>query len=89
MKKIFIDAGHGGANPGASYKGRREADDVFRLSSAVAGLLKKQSGVEVRMSRTSDDDPEISRRTADANAWGADYFISIHRNALAPEKAVW
>lgn len=87
MKKIFIDAGHGGANPGASYKGRREADDVFRLSSAVAGLLKKQSGVEVRMSRTSDDDPEISRRTADANAWGADYFISIHRNALAPEKA--
>lgn len=87
MKKIFIDAGHGGANPGASYNGRREADDVFRLSSAVAELLKKQSEVEVRMSRTSDADPEISRRTADANAWGADYFISIHRNALAPEKA--
>ena len=87
MKKIYIDAGHGGANPGASFNGRREADDVFALSAEVARLLEKQADVEVRMSRTADKDPEISARTADANSWGADYFISIHRNALAPEKA--
>lgn len=87
MKKIYIDPGHGGANPGASYGGRREADDVFRLSSAVAELLGGQSEVEVRLSRSDGEDPDISRRAAEANEWGADYFISIHRNAFLPEKA--
>ena len=86
MKKIFIDAGHGGANPGATYGKRKESEDVFRLAAAVAEKLGTQEQVEVRMSRTSKDDPEISRRAGDANAWGADYFISIHRNAFLPEK---
>lgn len=87
MKKIYIDAGHGGKNPGATYNGRREADDVFRLASAVKAVLDEQPEIEAKLSRTADNDPEISRRTSDANAWKADYFISIHRNAFAPEKA--
>lgn len=85
--KIYIDAGHGGDNPGATYKGRKESEDVFRLSESVKRLLEKQ-GVEVKASRGAHDDPELSARAAEANAWGADYFISIHRNAFEPNKAV-
>ena len=34
-KKIMIDAGHGGNNPGASYEGRRESDDALRLAQEL------------------------------------------------------
>mgnify|MGYP000056891860 CR=1 FL=1 len=33
---IMIDAGHGGNDPGAVYKGRREKDDNFALAMAVS-----------------------------------------------------
>lgn len=93
--KVYIDAGHGGFtnskkrgyNTGAAYNGRKESEDVFQLAQAVADTLIFQPNVEVRMSRTADEDPELMTRCRDANAWGADYFISIHRNAFAPNKA--
>lgn len=79
-KKIYIDPGHGGKQPGAVNGKRKESDDVLRLSLKVYELLKKQD-CEVRLSRTTDKDIEINDRCADANKWGADYFLSIHRNA--------
>lgn len=87
MKKIFIDAGHGGANPGATYGKRKESEDVFALAQAVADRLSAVPGVAVKLSRTADTDPELDARTKEANAWGADYFISIHRNAFVPNRA--
>lgn len=87
MKKIFIDAGHGGTNPGATYGKRKESEDVFALAQAVADRLSAVPGVAVKLSRTADTDPELDARTKEANAWGADYFISIHRNAFMPNKA--
>jgi N-acetylmuramoyl-L-alanine amidase len=85
--KIFIDPGHGGSSIGATYKGRVEQDDCLRLALKVRDLLLQQKNVEVKMSRTGDTNPDLKDRAAEANAWGADYFISIHRNALAPNKA--
>ena len=38
--KILFDYGHGGSDPGANYKGRKEADDVLRLGQAVAKRLR-------------------------------------------------
>ncbi len=86
-KKIYIDAGHGGDSIGASYKGRLEQDDTLKLALTVGSLLSVQPNIEVKQSRTQSVNPLISSRCAEANRWGADYFISIHRNAFKPEKA--
>ena len=86
MPKIYIDAGHGGDSIGATYKGRKEQDDTLRLALAVGKLVAAQ-GIEVKYSRMTDVNPDLTGRCREANAWGADYFISVHRNAFQPEKA--
>ena len=86
MAKIYIDAGHGGSSIGAVYKGRKEQDDTLRLALA-AGKLVEAQGVTVKYSRTTDVNPDLTGRCNEANAWGADYFISIHRNAYQPNQA--
>lgn len=86
--KIYIDAGHGGDSIGATYKGRIEQDDTLRLSLKIRDLLLTQKNVEVKLSRTGNTNPSLTARCNEANAWGADYFLSIHRNALSPNKAL-
>lgn len=81
-KKIYIDAGHGGVQPGAVNGKRKESDDTLRLALKLQELLAEQD-CEVRLSRTKDVDISISARCRDANKWGADYFISLHRNAAS------
>lgn len=85
--KIFIDPGHGGSSIGATYKGRVEQDDCLRLSKAVRDILLTQKDVEVMLSREDNSNPTITERAVAANVWGADYFISIHRNSFSPNKA--
>ena len=51
---IMIDAGHGGNDPGAVYKGRREKDDNLALAMDVGRLLS-ENGIEVLYTRTTDD----------------------------------
>lgn len=85
-KKIYIDAGHGGDSIGAVYKGRKEQDDCLRLALAVGKLVQAQ-GVTVKYSRTTDVNPDLTGRCNEANNWGADYFISIHRNAFEANQA--
>ena len=86
-KKIYIDAGHGGSSVGASYNGRREQDDCLRLALAIKSILDMQEGVETRLSRYNNSNPSLSKRAKDANSWKADYFCSLHRNAISPNKA--
>ncbi len=81
-EKIIIDAGHGGANPGAVHEGRRESDDVLRLALAVGEILKND-GFDVVYTRTDDATQSVAEKAAIANESGADLFISIHRNAAA------
>ena len=81
-RKIYIDAGHGGVQPGACNGKRKESDDVLRLALMVQKLLSEQD-CEVKMSRMKDVDISISDRCKAANNWGADYFLSIHRNSAA------
>lgn len=85
--KIYIDAGHGGDSIGAVYKGRKEQDDTLRLALATKELLLTQKGVEVKLSRETSKNPSINVRATEANVWGADYFISIHRNAFKANAA--
>lgn len=82
VQKIIIDPGHGGANPGATYEGRRESDDALRLSMAVGEILSND-GFDVVYTRTDDTTQSVGEKATIANASGADLFISIHRNAAA------
>lgn len=80
VRKIIIDAGHGGNNPGATYQGRRESDDALRLALAVGQILE-ENGYDVGYTRTTDVTQSVGQKAAIANEEDADLFISLHRNA--------
>lgn len=80
MAFVVLDAGHGGANPGASYNGRQEKDDVLALTLAVGDILEA-NGVNVYYTRTDDVYESPYQKAMEGNAVGADYFVSIHRNS--------
>ena len=89
--KIYIDQGHNPVNPnaGAEGFGYREQDLVYRIGVLLAGILERR-GFETRLSRKSPDEilgtsnlTSLAARVNAANAWGADYFISLHTNASA------
>lgn len=85
--RIFIDAGHGGANPGAvsPFSGLRESNVNLDVALRLGRILQNQ-GQTINFSRTTDVAVGITRRAEMANDWGADLFVSIHCNAsVSPE----
>jgi len=81
IRKVVIDAGHGGNDPGAIGKsGLKERDVNLDIARRLAGLLKS-SGIQVLMTRSNDTFIPLGRRVDIANNSGADLFISIHSNA--------
>lgn len=86
MIKICLDYGHGGKDPGAVYKGRKESGDNLALGKAVAAELRRH-GIKVEETRTADKTVSLRERSDFANSKGCDYFISFHRNAFKPEQA--
>lgn len=81
MKKIFIDPGHGGHDPGATGNNMRESEIVLDVSKRLGNILEK-TGLEIRCSREHDIFVDINSRWRSANSWGADLFISIHVNGF-------
>jgi N-acetylmuramoyl-L-alanine amidase len=81
VSRIVIDAGHGGHDPGAKGKGVTEAELVLDVALRLEKLLHKVPGVEVILTRRTDDFIPLPERTAIANREGADLFLSIHANA--------
>ncbi len=88
--KIYIDQGHNPVNPnaGAEGNGLREQDIVYRIGIELAELLRANGNFDVRLSRPtptsqigSSNSSSLAARVNEANAWGADYFISLHTNA--------
>lgn len=86
MARICIDYGHGGQDPGAVYKGRKESDDNLALGKAVAAELRRH-GVIVDETRTEDKTVSLAARSNLERKGSYDYFISFHRNAFKPEQA--
>lgn len=80
MKKVFISAGHGGSDPGAVANGFKEKDLNLDIALACGDYLKAY-GVNVKLSRTKDEDDGIYQEAAESNAFGPDYTVSIHNNA--------
>jgi len=81
IKKIVIDAGHGGKDPGTIGKrGLREKDVNLDIAKRLNKLLRVD-GIDVVMTRSIDTFIPLERRVAIANDSRADLFISIHSNA--------
>ncbi|GIO33978.1 MULTISPECIES: N-acetylmuramoyl-L-alanine amidase [Paenibacillus] len=82
MKKVWIDAGHGGKDSGATGNGLKEKDVVLELSLAIKKRLESEyEDVQALLSRSTDVFVELQDRTDKANAAGADILISVHCNA--------
>jgi N-acetylmuramoyl-L-alanine amidase len=82
IRKVVLDPGHGGKDPGAiGAGGIAEKDIVLAVARKLAARLKKEMGIEVVLTRTDDRFIPLEDRTAIANAQNADLFISLHMNA--------
>ncbi len=85
---IVIDPGHGGHDPGAvGAKGTKEKDITLAISQRLARRLEAAGFGRVVLTRTDDYYLNLSDRTAVANQYGADLFVSIHCNASENRKA--
>lgn len=81
LRKVVIDAGHGGNDPGAIGRGGLKEKDVNLDVAKRLSLLLQAAGVQTVLSRASDRFIPLSIRVDIANKSGADLFISIHSNA--------
>jgi N-acetylmuramoyl-L-alanine amidase len=88
VRKVVIDAGHGGHDTGAiGPTGLKEKDVTLAIAKRVKKRLEeKVPDIEVILTRDDDRFLELAERTAIANGAGADLFISIHANANPSRK---
>lgn len=84
---MMLDAGHGGRDPGAVYRGRQEKDDTLRLVLALGEILQN-NGIDVEYTRTTDVYESPYEKAMEANQAGVDFFISIHRNSYPEDNVV-
>ena len=80
VRAVFIDAGHGGRDPGTNHNNVLERAVSLDVALTLGRLLEA-NGLDVVYSRTADKTVSLRERTAMANAAGADLFVSIHVNA--------
>lgn len=81
VSRVVVDPGHGGNDPGATGPtGLREKDVTLAIAHKIAPMLARQ-GLEVVLTRDDDRYVALEERTARANAFAADLFVSIHCNA--------
>ena len=82
VKRIIIDAGHGGKDPGAiGRNGLREKDIMLKLAKLVAAQVREKLECEAILTRSTDIFLPLEDRTAIANTKKGDLFISLHTNA--------
>lgn len=82
IKRIVIDAGHGGYDSGAKGHDKRylEKQATLDIAQKVVELLDGKD-IEILMTRKDDRYVALKQRTEFANRHGADLFVSIHCNA--------
>jgi N-acetylmuramoyl-L-alanine amidase len=81
IRRIVVDAGHGGHDPGAIGPTRvREKDVTLAIAKRLAKRLRAE-GFEVVLTRDRDRYLALEERTALANTARGDLFVSIHANA--------
>lgn len=82
VRRIVIDAGHGGRDPGAVREGVEEKSINLRLATRLVPLLEAR-GFEVILTREDDRALSLDARADKVRAENGDLFLSIHQNAAA------
>ena len=94
--KIYIDQGHNpyGYNTGAEGNGFYEQDITYEIGILLAKLLNANPEFETKLSRPTEstvlgvnNSSSLTERVREANAWGADVFLSLHTNAAENTRA--
>lgn len=82
IERVVIDPGHGGHDPGAiGPRGLREKDVTLDIAHRAAPLIARELALSTLLTRDNDTFVALDERTARANAFKADLFVSIHCNA--------
>ncbi|HYP89048.1 MAG TPA: N-acetylmuramoyl-L-alanine amidase, partial [Polyangiaceae bacterium] len=82
VRRVVLDPGHGGHDPGAiGPTGLREKDVALDIAHRAAPLIARELGISTLLTRDADVFVPLEERTARANGFNADLFISIHCNA--------
>ncbi|MBC7390669.1 MAG: N-acetylmuramoyl-L-alanine amidase [Opitutaceae bacterium] len=84
IRKVVIDAGHGGKDPGCHGKSAKEAEVALKVALEVGKLVSTIEDVKVIYTRDKNEFIELHDRAGLANKNNADLFISIHCNAGNP-----
>src|SRR5712691_7223336 len=85
---IVIDPGHGGKEVGAvGPGGLMEKDATMTLCRRLADNLETKLKTRVILTRTDDSVVPLDQRTAIANQYKADLFLSVHMNAAVVKGA--
>ncbi len=88
LRTIVIDPGHGGEETGAQGPaGALEKDIALQIARRLKALLVNNLGLQVFMTRERDEFLDLDARTAIANNYKADLFLSIHANASRTRSA--
>lgn len=88
VRRIVLDPGHGGHDPGATGPGGlREKDVTLDIAHRAAPLLARELGIVTLLTRDGDEFVPLDERAARANAFHADLFVSIHCNATEDGRA--
>jgi N-acetylmuramoyl-L-alanine amidase len=81
VRKVVIDAGHGGSSQGTrTLLGLLEKDVTLDIAERVQRLLEQRRQFQVVLTRQDDRTVSLQERAAIANRAGADIFVSIHVN---------
>jgi N-acetylmuramoyl-L-alanine amidase len=82
VKRVVIDAGHGGKDKGAIGDGALYEKDLnLHLAKKLAQKIRQELKIQAIMTRETDRFIPLEERTAIANTKQADLFLSIHVNA--------
>jgi len=88
VRRVVIDPGHGGGEPGARGVGDLvEKDVTLAVARQLEAILERREDIEVILTREDDSFLGLVERTERANREGADLFISLHCNAWANPSA--
>ncbi|MGI6097481.1 MAG: N-acetylmuramoyl-L-alanine amidase [Dethiobacteria bacterium] len=87
MKRIVIDPGHGGSDPGSSGNGLVEKDLNLQIALNLQNFLSSGWECQLRLTRDRDIFVSLSDRVKFANSWPSDFFYSVHCNAFSDANA--
>lgn len=79
MAKVFLGVGHGGKDPGAS--GYLVEKDVNLTMATACREMLVQHGIQVKMSRTVDEDDPLTDEIKECNAFNPDLAVDVHNSA--------